>query len=151
MILPVTAKQVVAIVGFALIAAVGSAFLHPKRPAWYRTEDPNLLRWQLGPEEARELSLEKEILWIDAREREKYEAGHLPGAILLTPAEWSDLMFENIDTLQQARSSEKAVVVYCDTEECGKSRYVAQQLREIVGLDPVYVMKGDWRELQVEP
>lgn len=144
--LPATVKQVVVILALALVAAGASAVFHPKRPAWYRTQDPSILRWQITTEEAAAIASEREVLWIDARERAKYEEDHLENAILLTPAEWADLMFEHLDTLQDADG--KAVVVYCDSEECGKSRYVAEQLREIIGLDPVYVMVGDWREIR---
>ena len=44
----------------------------------------------------------------------------------------------------------KPVVIYCDGKRCKRSQSVAQKLRELVGLDPVYVLKGDWREFAGE-
>ena len=140
-----TTSQVLLIVALALSAAALSAVFHPKRPAWFRVSSPEELRWQIDREQALELAGKKDVLWIDARERDKFETGHLSGAILLNLAEWGDLMFEHMDTLQGA--FDRPVIVYCDTNECGKSVEVAKRLRELIGLDPVYVLKGDWREI----
>jgi hypothetical protein len=54
-------------------------------------------------------------------------------------------MFQHMDRLQDAMR--QTVIVYCDGNDCRKSQEVAQQLRELIGLDPVFVLKGDWREL----
>ncbi|MEM7603374.1 MAG: rhodanese-like domain-containing protein [Verrucomicrobiota bacterium] len=137
--------QIALIVGLALVATLITAVVHPKRPSWYRVSSPEELRWQITPEEIGNLERRDEILWIDAREREKYEAEQFPGAVLLNLGEWSDLMFQNMETLQDA--FERPVVVYCDSESCGKSQEVAKRLRELIGLNPVYVLKGDWRAL----
>lgn len=144
-----TGKQVIVIVGISIVATILSAVFHPKRPAWYRVSSPEELRWRIQPTEIAALSRDAEILWVDAREREKFEVDHMPGAILLNLGEWGDLMFQYMDTLQGA--FKRPVVVYCDTESCGKSQEVAKRLRELLGLDPVYVLKGDWRELIPPP
>ncbi|MDF1656456.1 MAG: rhodanese-like domain-containing protein [Verrucomicrobiales bacterium] len=144
-----TGKQVVVIVGLSIVATLFSVAFHPKRPSWYRVSSPEELRWQILPAEIAELSKNDEILWVDAREREKFEVDHMQGAILLNLGEWGDLMFQHMDILQSAFS--RPVVVYCDTETCGKSQEVAKRLRELIGLEPVYVLKGSWRELGITP
>ncbi len=144
-----TGKQLLVIVGLSIVATLLSAVFHPKRPSWYRVSSPEELRWQIQPAGIPALSEGAEILWVDAREREKFDEAHLPGAILLNLGEWGDLMFQHMDTLQAAFG--QPVVVYCDTETCGKSQEVAKRLRELIGLDPVYVLKGSWRELQPSP
>ena len=138
-------KQVVVILGLSLLAAVISALVHPKRPAWFVVESPEELRWKIDLEKARQLTSEGEVVWVDARKREKFDAGHMPDAILLNPDEWGELMFENMDRLQAAFG--QPVIVYCDGERCAKSNDVAQRLRELLGLEPVYVLDGDWKEL----
>lgn len=143
--LAATSTQVVIIVGLAVVAAGLSAVFHPKRPAWFKTSSPEELRWQISPEEAATLSSESDVLWIDARERVKFEESHREDAILLNLAEWSDLMFQHMDVLQD--SFGRTVIVYCDGQDCGKSLEVAKRLRELIGLDPVYVLKGSWQEL----
>lgn len=139
-------KQVGLILGLALVAATLSAFFHPKRPAWYFVASPEVLQWQISPEEAQELASAEDVLWIDARPRAKFEEEHFPDAILLNMDEWGDLMFEHMDTLQTAM--DRPVVVYCDGTRCEKSHEVASQLRELLGLEPVYILKGDWRLLK---
>lgn len=138
-----TWQQGVVLVGLAGLAAAASAFLHPKRPPWYRVASAEELRWRITPEEAAKLAAEGPVLWVDARTREKFEEEHLPGAILLNRQEWGDLMFEHMDALQDAMGN--PVVVYCDGTDCRKSLEVAAQLRELLGLEPVYVLFGDWR------
>ena len=141
-----TWQQVGLIVAISLAAAGLSAFLHPKRPPWYRVASVEELRWQIVPESAARLAKEGSVLWVDARSREKYEAGHLEGAILLNLGEWGDLMFQHMDALQSAM--DQSIVVYCDTGDCKKSLEVAPRLREVLALEPVYVLKGEWTDLE---
>jgi len=141
-----TFRQMGLIIAVSVVAAGLSAVVHPKRPAWYRVAGAEELRWQIELEAAVKLANEESVLWVDARSREKYEAGHLPNAILLNFGEWGDLMFQNMDVLQSAM--ERSVIVYCDTSECQKSGEVATRLRELLGLEPVYVLKGNWAELE---
>ncbi len=140
-------KQILVIVGIALVATIASAVFHPRRPAWYRVQSPEQLRWQIDLEKAKSLITNEDPLLVDARTRSKYEAGHLPSAILLNQQEWGNLMFTHMDRLQDAM--DETVIVYCDGSDCGKSEGVAQQLRDLIGLEPVYVLKGDWRELNL--
>ncbi|MEX2580649.1 MAG: rhodanese-like domain-containing protein [Verrucomicrobiales bacterium] len=139
-------RQIGAILSLALAAAILSAFFHPKRPAWRVVESTEELRWQISLDEAKQLAAANEVLWIDARSRETFEDSSLPNAILLNTDEWGDLMFEHMDVLQSAM--DRPVVVYCDGTRCAESHEVATRLRELLGLEPVYVLKGDWRDLE---
>ncbi len=141
-----TGQQVGLILAISLVAAGLSAVFHPKRPPWYRVASAEELRWQIVPESAAKLAKEGSVLWVDARSREKYEAHHLTGAILLNLGEWGDLMFQHMDVLQDAM--DQSVIVYCDTGDCKKSVEVATRLRELLGLEPVYVLKGEWSDLE---
>lgn len=139
-------KQIAAILGISLIAAIISAAIHPQRPPFFQVESAETLRWQIDVEKARQLAAAGDVLWVDARKREKFEEAHIEGAILLNVDEWGDLMFQNMDALQASLG--KPVVVYCDGTRCEKSKDVSARLRELLGLDPVYVLKGDWREIK---
>ena len=55
-------------------------------------------------------------------------------------------MFSNQDVLQAVLDS--PVIVYCDGSSCLRSAEVAERLRELLGLDPVYVLQGEWRDLK---
>jgi rhodanese-related sulfurtransferase len=140
-------KQSGLLIAAALIAGTVSAFVHPFRPPWQEVEDPAAARWRIDPARARGLMGEGAVVWIDARSRGAHEAGAIPGSLLLNPEEWGELMFEHQTALQEA--FERPVIVYCDGEDCSRSAEIAGRLRELLGLDPVYVLEGDWRELGV--
>ena len=142
-------KQSALILGCALLAGAASALFHPKRPPWYEVEDAAEARWTIRPEKARELVSAGPVVWIDARSRPAYEVGHVPGALLVNAEEWADLMFQHQFALQEA--FQRPVIVYCDGDSCERSREIAQRLRELVGLDPVFVLQGDWRIVFPEP
>jgi len=139
-------KQAALILACATAAAGASAVFHPLRPPWYTVEDPSAIRWRITLDEAREIVADGEVVWIDARPRASYEADHLPDALLLNTDEWGDLMFQHQEALQAA--FERPAIVYCDGESCARSAEVAQRLRELLGLDLVFVLEGDWRELK---
>ena len=142
-------KQAALILGCALAAGVASAVFHPKRPPWHEVENPAEERWTIDPAKARELAAAGPIVWIDARSRKAYEEGHVSGALLLNAEEWGELMFEHQFALQEA--FQRPVIVYCDGDSCDRSREIAQRLRELIGLDPVYVLQGDWRAIEGAP
>lgn len=138
-------RQAAAILACALVAGSVSALIHPRRPPWFELGDPAAERWRLPVAEARRLADSGGVVWIDARKRSDYEAGHLPGALLLNAEEWAELMFEHQVALQDA--FDRPVIVYCDGKACALSAEIATRLRELLGLDPVYVLEGDWREI----
>ena len=142
-------KQAGWIIALAAVAGGASAVFHPSKPAWYAVENTDDLRWSISPGEARKLMSAGAVVWIDARSRENYEADHFPGAILLNPEEWGELMFQNQDALQAVLNT--PVIVYCDGSSCVRSAEVAERLRELMGLDPVYVLQGEWRDLKPAP
>ena len=83
------------------------------------------------------------ILWVDARSREKFEAGHWPDAILLNPDEWDELVSAFLDVW----SPDAKIVVYCDSQACGVSEEIAAKIRTDFGHEAVYVLKGGWEAL----
>jgi rhodanese-related sulfurtransferase len=138
-------KQSCLLIAAALIAGTVSAFVHPLRPPWREVEDPAESRWRIDLARAQALMGEGPVVWIDARPRSAHEAGAIPGSLLLNPEEWGELMFEHQIALQEAFA--RPVIVYCDGEDCSRSAEIAGRLRELLGLDPVYVLEGNWREL----
>jgi rhodanese-related sulfurtransferase len=118
----------------ALIPASLTAAFHPLRPPW--SEET------LAPGEERiqtVLAWGREVLWIDARSANEYQAEHVPGAILLNLEAWDQLFPLFLDQW----NPEKKVVVYCSSTACELSHEVAERLRK-GGIEPVYVLKGGW-------
>ncbi len=136
-------KEAAIVLGIALLCATLCAFFHPKRPSWYQVLPDDVVRWQIDLEKAKQLVGEGSVLWVDARPLAKYEEAHYPGAICLDAGNLAESIFEQQDTLQNAMGH--PVIVYCDGNRCEKSREVAKTLRELAGLDPVYLLKGNWR------
>jgi rhodanese-related sulfurtransferase len=136
--------QALVLLGVSAAVAVGAAWLHPRAPAWYLVEPSG--EWDFPVEHVSQLQREGAILWIDARKEAEFAAGHLPGAILLNEERWGDLVFEHQDRLQEAMG--RPVVVYCDGSGCERSQHVAERLRQLLGLDRVYVLRGDWRKIE---
>lgn len=129
-------RQALCLWGAALIPAVLSAFFF--QVEWKRDAS----RVSLTEVE----SWKTPILWIDARSREKYDAGHWPGAIHLNADEWDALVGDFL----AAWSPSVNVVVYCDSRACGASEEVAARIRKDFGHEAVFVLEGGWESLKEE-
>ena len=113
-----------------------SWLIHPQLPPW----DPmELEEGEILLENAMALD---EVTWIDARTEEAHAADHIGDAILLNEDDW-DRLFEAF-ILQW--TGDTTLVVYCDNRNCSASKSVAARLRESLGIDSVYVLKGGWQE-----
>jgi rhodanese-related sulfurtransferase len=80
------------------------------------------------------------VLWIDARPAAEYDAGHVPGALLLNEDTWDD----RIEPVLLAWTPGQTVLVYCSSHGCDASRQVAARLRRDYELPEVYVLRGGW-------
>ena len=105
------------IITLTLAAAWGTHQWHPRAPAWYLAQEP-LLEDEVSPAAVKE-RWNNEVLWIDARLRTEYEAGHVPNAILLNEQEADNLLFDLFDKLQD---NTKPIVIYCGSDTCQASR-----------------------------
>lgn len=90
--------------------------------------------------DARRLSTEQSVLWIDARNAGAFERGHVSGAIRLTGEEWEALLLP----VMEAWTPGQTVIVYCDEETCNASTAVAARLQRELAIETVYVLKGGW-------
>lgn len=123
------------------VAAVLTFFFHPKAPTLYQVSAP--VENEVTLEDVRKM--EGTITWIDARMDQDFEKGHIDGALLLNQEHWGDLMWKHREVIEGIK--ETPVIVYCDGKRCKRSGEIAERLRTELGLFPVYVLKGDWREL----
>lgn len=135
--------EVFIIVALSLAAAWGTHQWHPRAPAWYLSQEP-LQDDEVTPADVKE-RWNNEVLWIDARLRTEYEAGHVSGAILLNEQEADSLMFELFETFQD---NSKPVIIYCGSDACQASRKIKQYLQERLPISEIYVLKGGWKAWQ---
>lgn len=82
-----------------------------------------------------------EVLFIDSRDPEDYEYGHIRGAINL-PYEELELYW---DQVSPQITDGQPLVLYCSGDECETSLMLAREM-VLRGWDDVYVFFGGWRE-----
>jgi rhodanese-related sulfurtransferase len=132
-------KGAILIVVLTLSAAAATHFLHPRAPIWYLVDET------LDPDEVSLAEIEKrwhgDVLWVDARMREQFDKGHIPGAILLNEYERDTLLLEHLDKLQD---NKKPIVIYCDGLACHASRKMREYLTGNMAIMDVWVLKGGW-------
>jgi rhodanese-related sulfurtransferase len=91
--------------------------------------------------EAEALWHEPSTIFLDVRSATDYEFGHIAGAILLPEGEFEQRFPELRPRLERAR----AIVVYCKSEDCGKSLWAAIRLRN-EGLKQAAIYPAGWNE-----
>ena len=131
-----------AVVAAISFAAAGATYLVRGGPARQLVCD----RADLKPDEVCLEDVREPVVWIDARSRKAWEKDGLAGSLLwnIDPAE-DQAAFE-VGAVAAIVENPK-VVVYCDDENCGISRQVAEQVRNLgVGAE-VKVLRGGWRAL----
>jgi rhodanese-related sulfurtransferase len=116
----------------------GTWLFHPDPPPW---NPMTIEEGEILLEDA--LNLEN-ISWIDARSIEAFEMDHIPEAILLNEDHWE----EHFDQFIQTWDGVSTLVVYCDSRTCAASKGVAERLKESLGFDEVFVLKGGWETWQ---
>ena len=135
-------RIVLQLIAIGVISGAGALAVrawHPKSPPLYFYAD-QVKEGEATLEQALEWQAADEILWIDARPREKYEAGHIDGAVLLNEQDdFNMLLMESIDVLQN--NAHKRLVIYCATDICAASKRVAELLRDR-GFPDVYALHG---------
>ncbi|WP_456411994.1 rhodanese-like domain-containing protein [Thiolapillus sp.] len=75
----------------------------------------------------------KDIVFVDARKPERFEAGHIPGAMNI---EWRQIL-ERQDEIPR----DKSVVLYCDT---GLSSSKAYFILRLAGRENIKVLRGGY-------
>ena len=125
-------RQLLALLALALVPALIAGALQLQR----HTPDPVPL-----VEAATVRAWGEQVLWVDARHREEFEAGHIEGAVLLNEDEWGAL----IAAFLNEWDPDKPIVVYCDGGGCQASKAVAGRLITELKLERVHVLKGGWK------
>ena len=137
------------IIVIAITSTVLSLFLNAVRPDGipllakelavaeeieYDTAEPRL--FSINLDQALEL-YQKGTVFVDAREPEYYQEGHIKGA-------WNIPFFlELVFKLDSLQGKDAPMVIYCSGEECGSSEDLAYEL-QAEGFSNILVFKGGW-------
>jgi rhodanese-related sulfurtransferase len=132
-----TCRQAALLLVLALVPALLTAWLNPKRPAWGWTR-PAVTELALADAE----HLAPPVIWVDARPDEEYAAQHIPGALSLNEDRWDELIKNFLDTWSDQPGAR--VVVYCNSQRCDASRAVAVRLHHEYQIGNVFVLQGGW-------
>jgi rhodanese-related sulfurtransferase len=136
-------RQAILLLLLATVAAWATHAWHPRAPALYLVEEP--LRNDEVSMKVIQERWQGQVLWIDARIQEQYDAGHVPGAVLLNEQHFEDQLFSLLDTLQ---TNKKPIVVYCNAAKCDASRKVLERLKQTLSIENAFVLKGGWNAWQ---
>jgi rhodanese-related sulfurtransferase len=84
---------------------------------------------------------ERSTLFVDVRSATDYDFGHIPGAINLPEEEFEQRFLGLKPRLERAG----AIVVYCKSEDCGKSLWTALRLHN-AGFHQTKIYPYGWNE-----
>jgi rhodanese-related sulfurtransferase len=125
---------------FALIAALtltGAAYSLVDGWSPLPWAEPELAAGEIRLADARVLN----VIWLDARTYEEFEAAHIPDALFFDEGDWDTGLMSLMNTwLMQPRP----IIIYCGTESCGTSKRIAERLRTALPDAEIYSLKGGW-------
>ena len=132
-------RQASLLILLAATAAWATHAWHPRAPALYLVQEP--LRDDEVSMQVVQQRWQGKVLWIDARIQEQYDAGHIPGAVLLNEQHFEEQLFGLLDTLQ---TNAKPIIIYCNAAKCDASRKILERLKQTLPIENAFVLKGGW-------
>lgn len=82
-------------------------------------------------------------VFVDARNDQHFEEGHIPGAVQFDPYEVEQYLD---GAMEKANAAEK-VIVYCNGGDCEDSIYASRELLTAgVPYESIYLFEGGWKE-----
>jgi len=124
-------RRIAALLGAALVLAVAGNAVSPRGLSWTeplgrglraQAAEAGLIPVDLAV--VRERLKDSGFLFVDARPREEYETGHLPGAV---PLPWREIEAGGVPSPLPPR--DRPLVVYCANEFCESSLRLGMWLR----------------------
>ncbi len=135
--------QAVVLLVLAAAGAWATHQWHPRAPALYLVQEP--LRNDEVSMPVIEERWKGDVLWIDARPQEQYDAGHVPGALLLNEQKFEEQLVTYLDVLQ---TNKKPIILYCSAAKCEASRKVLEHLKQVLPIENAFILKGGWQAWQ---
>jgi rhodanese-related sulfurtransferase len=135
--------QAAMICGITAVASLVTWLLHEPSQDRLHCDPSALAADQICIEQ---VPLDAKLLWVDARSRQLWMRNGMPGSVLwnLDPAEDMN-EFEAAVAMRLLDSPQ--VIVYCDDEQCGISRQVAERIRALGLGAEVSILFGGWEAL----
>ena len=143
-----TLLEAAALLALTTLAAAGTYFYHPHKPALYMTQEATP-EGEISIGDARAAMVQPGVIWIDARTRAQFDKGHVPTALLVSKHEtdFESLLLPAANAIQDGQ--DKLVIVYCDAKKCEASHHVADVIRGFHPIpEQVRVLHGGWAAWQ---
>jgi rhodanese-related sulfurtransferase len=96
---------------------------------------------RISIDEAAEIFIKDKAVFIDARDQDSYEFGHIPGAINVP---WEEAQYDD-SIIAKLVPPGFPLITYCDGSDCESSILLAGAMAKL-GLDDVRVFFGGWVE-----
>ena len=126
------ARELFFIAALTVIGASFSLYLGHAQVPW---AEPEIVAGEIQFADARALN----VIWVDARSEEEFEAGHYSGAIHIDDSDWNSGLVVLMDRWLE---TPRPIVIYCGSEDCGSSRRLADRLRQVLPEGEIYSLKG---------
>lgn len=130
------ARELFFIAALTVIGASFSLYLGRAQVPW---AEPEITAGEIQLADA----LVLDVIWVDARSNEEFEAGHYSGAIHIDESDWDSGLVVLMDRWLEAP---RPIVIYCGSEDCGSSRRLADRLRQALPEGEIYSLKGGSEE-----
>lgn len=88
---------------------------------------------------AEKMFVDKAAVFMDARSKQEYDAGHIQGAINLP---WHEVEQQIVGVVERI-PPDRLIITYCDGETCALSKDLALFLKEM-GYEKVRVLVNGW-------
>lgn len=149
---PATLRAMAWLLLAPLPAALVTAWIHPRAPAFTEVARAERMAEKAAVEAAETLELSEvrarfsQWLWVDARAADAFATGHARGAVRLNEDAWET----GFGALVEAWDGTSPIVVYCAASGCDVSVVVARRLRSELGFAEVHALRGGWEALRAE-
>ncbi|MGE4424092.1 MAG: rhodanese-like domain-containing protein [Pseudodesulfovibrio sp.] len=144
-----TFAQAIGILVFSAIVGLGINALRPDGVPLVHAEESAVKldgsNGEVSIKDAAMLFISQRAVFLDARSRMEFGAGHIQHALSF-PVEEFDFVFEE---MAPKLKDVETIITYCDGERCPLSHELAENLRAR-GFDNVYVLKNGWTLWQNE-
>ena len=144
--LPVLLKEVAVLSLMAVVTALTVNFFSPAGISLIQTDSasnsPDVTIVDL--ETVQKIATLENVVVVDARSQEQYQAGHIPGAVCLPAYNSDDAVFSFMDNYPLTTT----VITYCSGVLCHDSHVLADELGD-VGYTDVMIFAGGleaWQE-----
>lgn len=131
--------QALVLILLSAVAAWAALRWHPRAPALYQVQEP--LREDEVTMKIIQERWHGDVLWIDARPQDMFDAQHVPGALLLNEQAFEQQLFTYLDVLQK---NTKPIIIYCSAAKCDASRRILERLKQTLPVENAHVLKGGW-------